>query len=62
MTINIYRIKANEALDNAGIEPDDYEALSDSIVPACCSLGCDVEPDGICVHGNPSVLLAMGIF
>jgi hypothetical protein len=34
---------------------------NDSIVPACCSEGCDVEPDGRCEHGHPSALLAMGV-
>jgi hypothetical protein len=31
------------------------------IMPACCSEGCEVEPDGKCEHGNPSILLAMGM-
>lgn len=37
------------------------ETLDDSIVPACCSEGCDVEPDGKCEHGCPSALLAAGV-
>lgn len=28
--------------------------------PALCTEGCDVEPDGTCSHGCPSVLLAIG--
>jgi len=52
------RISANEALRNAGME---IEECDDSIVPACCSEGCEVEPDGICVHGYPSILLAYGL-
>ena len=31
------------------------------IVPALCEDGCEVEPDGRCEHGHPSILLAMGI-
>jgi len=37
------------------------EELMDSIVPACCSEGCEVEPDGTCEHGFPSVLLKLGV-
>lgn len=33
----------------------------DSVVPALCALGCEVEPDGTCEHDNPSVLRALGI-
>lgn len=55
------RISVKEALENAGVEGYDDDALLDSIVPACCSEGCEVEPDGHCEHGHPSVLLAMGV-
>jgi hypothetical protein len=37
------------------------ECVSDSIVPALCDEGCEVEPDGECEHGCPSVLLACGM-
>jgi hypothetical protein len=37
------------------------EVCSDSVVPACCAEGCEVEPDGRCCHNNPSPLIAMGI-
>jgi hypothetical protein len=33
----------------------------DSVVPACCSEGCEVEPDGHCSHGNPSILIKAGL-
>ena len=53
-------ISVDEALANSG-----YESLMDiafeSIVPATCSHGCEVEPDGTCSHGNESVLLAYGL-
>jgi hypothetical protein len=47
-------------------EYDDLEEFiesfnGDSIAPACCSEGCEVEPDGVCQHGCPSVLLALGL-
>lgn len=35
--------------------------LLDSVQPAVCEEGCQVEPDGHCEHGNPSVSLALGI-
>jgi hypothetical protein len=53
------QISSQEALDNAGMSLE--ECVYDSIVPACCSDGCMVEPDGSCEHGHPSVLLLMGL-
>lgn len=35
--------------------------LDDSILPALCSEGCEVEPDGVCPHGGPSIALALGV-
>jgi len=52
-------ITVDEALENEGVELMDV-AFS-SVVPACCSEGCQVEPDGHCEHGNESVLLAQGL-
>ena len=28
-------------------------------VPACCKHECNVEPDGYCEHGNPSILIEL---
>jgi len=36
-------------------------ATFDGACPACCTEGCEVEPDGRCEHGFPSVLLASGL-
>lgn len=33
----------------------------DGICPALCSEGCEVEPDGECEHGCPSLLIALGV-
>ena len=44
---------ANEALL-------EYSELDD-LYPALCSEGCEVEPDGHCPHGVPSLLLALGM-
>lgn len=37
------------------------DVLTDSIVPTRCPEECEVEPDGRCPHGYPSVLLAAGL-
>jgi hypothetical protein len=49
---NCYSI-ADEALA-------EYSQLDD-LYPALCSEGCEVEPDGHCPHGGPSLLLALGL-
>ena len=33
----------------------------DDLYPAICSEDCQVEPDGHCPHGAPSLLLALGL-
>jgi hypothetical protein len=43
-----------------------HEALTeyselDHTYPAICSEDCQVEPDGHCEHGAPSLLLALGL-
>jgi hypothetical protein len=35
--------------------------VSDSVIPALCDEGCEVEPDGMCEHGAPSILIACHI-
>lgn len=37
------------------------EWVTDSVVPALCKCGCEVEPDGVCEHNCPSILLRMGV-
>lgn len=62
---NPHRISAAKALRDAGYDTVDDFLLSseahDSIVPACCDNGCEIEPDGHCEHGCPSVLLALHV-
>lgn len=53
------RITIKQALEQAGVE--DITECDDSVVPACCSEGCEVAPNGMCEHGFPSVLLAAGL-
>ena len=55
-----FEISVEEALEAEGLE-NIYDVAFSSIVPACCSQGCQVEPDGHCEHGNESVLLAEGL-
>jgi len=38
----------------------EYSQLDD-LYPALCTEGCEVEPDGHCQHGAPSLLLAFGL-
>jgi hypothetical protein len=38
----------------------DYSEMDDTY-PALCDQGCEVEPDGQCPHGAPSLLLALGM-
>jgi hypothetical protein len=49
-----HKITNLEALKNSDLILDDL--FLESIVPACCSDGCMVEPDGMCEHGFESVL------
>ena len=56
---NPYRIRISATLEMHDLTT--LEECDDSIVPACCTEGCEVEPDGHCEHGCPSILLAAGI-
>jgi len=56
------KLSVDETLELNGLDMDSLESLVfDSVVPACCEDGCEVEPDGHCPHGNPSILIALGI-
>jgi hypothetical protein len=35
--------------------------FEDENAPALCDHGCEVEPDGKCCHGCPSILRAAGL-
>jgi hypothetical protein len=35
--------------------------VTDSVCPALCDEGCEVEPDGVCEHDAPSLLIALGL-
>lgn len=62
--VNPHRISVRLLAENAGFDDISEfleECCNDSVVPACCNEGCEVEPDGHCEHGCPSPLLAMGM-
>lgn len=55
---NPYRIPAAKALREEGFtDPIDYirHAEWEGVSRACCSEGCEVEPDGRCSHGCPAL-------
>ena len=60
---NPHRITMAQWLENQGYDSieEAEEVLMDSVMPALCDEGCDVEPDGRCEHNCPSPLLAMGL-
>lgn len=60
---NPYRISARQLAEELGVELMELleESMMDGVAPACCTEGCEVEPDGRCEHGCPSVMLAVGI-
>jgi hypothetical protein len=61
---NIYRMRVAEIAEQEGYSDvlDFVEnCCMDSVIPACCTEGYEVEPDGHCEHGCPSVLLALGM-
>jgi len=37
------------------------EAVFDSVCPCTGECECDVEPDGVCPNGWPSILIAAGL-
>jgi len=65
--MNEYKLTLDEWLEDQGFEDNEefQEALAsyndDGIVPALCTEGCMVEPDGVCPHGRDSVLHAVGV-
>jgi hypothetical protein len=54
------QITVEEWLQEEGMSLDEAleEYGQDSVMPAMCSEGCEVEPDGRCEHGGESLFLA----
>ena len=65
--VNPYRISSKQYFIDNGMEDAEERyahlenLICDGIVPALCKEGCDVEPDGRCEHGCPSILIALGM-
>lgn len=54
-----FTLSVSETLDMHGLTLTDafIVAIEFGVVPACCTEYCEVEPDGHCEHGQPSVLI-----
>lgn len=61
--MNKHYITAKQVASDYGetLESMLERAVEDGVCPACCDEGCEVEPDGTCEHGNPSILLDQGL-
>jgi hypothetical protein len=57
--ITLRQIAEDQGFD--GVDELLEKFVFQSDVPACCSAGCMVEPDGKCPHGNVSILIKAGI-
>lgn len=61
------RISEKQFRKDEGLEsPEKFsrfllDCIMDGYAPALCEDGCDVEPDGECEHGHPSILMAKGM-
>lgn len=60
--ISLIEFLADNGYDSVGefVESEE-DMLTDSVQPALCDEGCEVEPDGRCEHGCPSISLVLGI-
>lgn len=60
MKITLKEWLAQNSYASVGEALAEYSELDD-IYPALCTEDCQVEPDGYCPHGAPSLLLAAGL-
>ncbi len=61
MSRNSDRLTMEEFLTRDGRTLDEIlqsVLIGEENAPALCDHGCEVEPDGTCPHGCPSILLA----
>jgi len=64
MSRNPNRLTVEEFLARDGRTLDEIlqtVVYGDENAPALCDHDCEVEPDGTCSHGCPSILLEMGL-
>lgn len=59
-------MKLSEFWASLGADTDDKRLgliagwIEESVVPALCDHGCEIEPDGLCQHDQPSILIKLG--
>jgi hypothetical protein len=64
MNRNGHRLTMEEFLDEDGRTLEDIcqaVLFGEENAPALCDEGCEVEPDGTCPYGCPSILRAAGM-
>jgi hypothetical protein len=64
MNRNGHRLTLEEFLEQDGRTLEDISQaviFGEENAPALCDEGCEVEPDGTCPHGCPSILRAAGM-
>lgn len=60
--ISVNQWRKDEGLEDEGEFMERLQvATFDGVCPALCDEGCEVEPDGTCEHGCPSILIRMGM-
>jgi len=61
--MNAHEITIEQVAENEGMSMIQLLETygEESVVPACCDEGCQVEPDGKCPHGCPSILIKLGV-
>ena len=66
--VNPHRISSRQFFVDNGLETEEarYDFLEGIVAgcdnaPALCKEGCEVEPDGRCEHGCPSILIVLGM-
>jgi hypothetical protein len=62
MSRNVHRLTMDQFLEQSGRTIEEICVLiGEENAPALCDEGCEVEPDGVCPHGCPSILRAAGM-
>jgi len=62
MQMTMHEFRELHSIENGTDMMEAMEQWStDETVPAICNQGCEVEPDGKCEHGCPSILIRMGV-
>lgn len=59
LRLTVEQVAKNHGYDSISELLEEYG--NEAVVPACCEEDCLVEPDGTCPHGNPSILISLGV-